>query len=89
MKYFENIILEDSEINPIGMLSQNEGDWEYNELPKTIWVKERYIPNILVECGIVKSKNEIRRNKPELCIDLPKNQYVEIKWGKRKFWILS
>jgi len=89
MSYFENIILEDSEINPVDMLALNSADWELNEIPKTAWVKERFIPRILVDTGIVKSISEVKRNKPELCINIPYNQYLEIKWGKRKFWILG
>lgn len=89
MDYFENIIVQDSEVNPIEMLCVNDFDWEYIEKQKTIWTNERYLPRILVDSGVVKSTSEVRRNKPEYNITLPQNKYLEIKWGKRKFWILS
>ena len=38
--------------------------------------------------GIVKSVSEVRRNKPGLVKELNDYDYLEIKWGKRKLFIL-
>lgn len=40
------------------------------------------------EAGVVKSTNEVRRNKPELCITLDKLDCIKIKWGKKFLYIV-
>ena len=52
------------------------------------YTEERFLPKIMVDLGIVKSISEVRRNKPELIINLNKLDYLEIKWGKSYLFIL-
>jgi len=42
----------------------------------------------LVNAGIVKSKSEIKRNKPELWITLDTLDCLWVKWGKNKIYII-
>ena len=42
----------------------------------------------MVDIGVAKSTSEVRRNKPELVKELNDYDYLEIKWGKRKLFIL-
>lgn len=60
---------------------------EYN---LTLVTTERYLPRIMVEAGIVKSTSEVRRNRPDLCIEFEpdKTDCIEIKWGKSKLFLL-
>lgn len=87
-KYIENIVVGFPIIDEKLMFAINENDWDYIEKEKTYYTIERYLPNILLELGVVPSKAEIRRNKPELLISLNNLDFMEIKWGKRKLYIL-
>lgn len=40
------------------------------------------------EAGIVKSTNEVRKNKPELMITLNNLDCLWIKWGKKLLYII-
>lgn len=52
-------------------------------------VEERFLPRILVDIGIYPSVNEIRRNKPELMIELKQLDFLDnLKVKKRRLWIL-
>ena len=70
------------------MFALNDEDWEKVEKEKTYWTEERNLAVILKELGIVKSVSEVRRNKPQLYVKLDKLDYLEIKWGKRKLFVL-
>lgn len=88
MKHIENIIVGHLEVDPQELFAFDKTDWLEFEEPMTLYTEERYLPKILVACGAVSSANEVRRNKPNLCIDLGnKPNFLEVKWGKRKFWI--
>lgn len=87
-KYIENVVIGIPIVDITHFLGKNIEDWENIEKEKTFFTEERYLPNILLELGIVKSKGEIRRNKPELMINLDYLDFKEIKWGKRKLFIL-
>lgn len=41
----------------------------------------------MIECGIVKSVNEVRKNKPEFVKTLDSVDFHEIKWGKKRLFI--
>jgi hypothetical protein len=86
--YIENIVIGKPIVSEASMFALNEEDWEQVEKEKTYWTEERNLAVILKELGIVKSVSEVRRNKPQLYVKLDKLDYMEIKWGKRKLFVL-
>lgn len=54
---------------------------------KNLFTDERFLPKILVDCGIVKSTSEVKRNKPQYNIILNNKDFLEIRWGKKKLWV--
>jgi hypothetical protein len=86
--YIENIVIGKPIASEASMFALNEEDWEQVEKEKTYWTEERNLAVILKELGIVKSVSEVRRNKPQLYVKLDKLDYMEIKWGKRKLFVL-
>ena len=90
LKYIENVVIGKPLISPQDVFALNETDWENFEQEKTYYTKERYLPKILVELGIYPSISEIRRNKPNLVVNLDKLNFIhQLKVSKkRKLWIL-
>lgn len=66
---------------------KNMVEWE-NTKADILFTDERFLPKIMVELGIVKSISEVRRNKKELVVTLDKLDYMEIKWGKHRLFII-
>lgn len=90
-QYIENVIVGKVGlpiIDEVELLALNKEDFEQTEKEKTLYTNERYLPKILVEIGVVKSTSEVRRNKPQFNITLDEVGYREIKWGKRKIFIV-
>jgi len=89
--YIENIVIGQPIIEPASIFSKDENDWERIEKEKTYFTDERFLPRILVNIGIYPSVNEIRRNKPELMINLDKLDFIDnLKVSKkRRLWILA
>lgn len=69
------------------MFAYDEKDWEENEKKNTLFTEERFLPRILVECGVAKSVNEVRKNKPDLVKNLDTVDFLTIKWGKKRVFI--
>lgn len=88
MKYIENIVINSPLVPPEEIFSSSHEDWINVEQDKTYYTEEIFLPRIMVELEIVKSVSEVRRNKPELVKELNNYDYLEIKWGKRKLFIL-
>lgn len=88
--YVENIVIGNPIINPSLLFAKDENDWITVEKEKTYFTDERFLPRILVQIGIYPSVSEIRRNKPELMINLDKLDFMDgLKVSKkRKIWIL-
>lgn len=86
-KHIENVVIGYTSCDLSELFAINKDDWESNEKNKTIFTTERYLPKIMVERGIVKSISEVKRNKPHFDIILNTQDFIEIKWGKRKLWI--
>ena len=87
--YKENIVIGKTIAEPKSLLSLNDEDWFNNELEKTWFTNETFLPRILVAIGIFPSVNEIRRNKPELVVNLDEIGFIELKvTRKRKVWIM-
>lgn len=63
--------------------------YEWDEVKDDIYyTEERFLPKIMVDLGIVKSVSEVRRNQPKLMKELNSLDYLEIKWGKNRLFIL-
>lgn len=75
----ENIVINSPLLSPEYMFASSHEDWINVEQNKTYYTEETFLPKIMVEICIVKSINEIRRNKPDLLISLDKYDYIEIK----------
>lgn len=88
MKYIENIVINSPLVPPEEIFASSHEDWINNEQDKTFYTNEVFLPKIMVELGIVKSISEIRRNKPELVRELNDYDYLEVKWGKKRLFIL-
>lgn len=88
--YIENIVIGKPIIEPALLFSKDKDDWDKVEKEKTYFTDERFLPRILVDIGIYPSVNEIRRNKPELIVNLDKLDFIDsLKVSrKRKVWIL-
>lgn len=84
----ENIVVGVPKITPQSIFAFSFKDWIEVERPKTMFTSERFLPKLMVESGIVKSISEVRRNKPELFVALDSPGYFEIKWGKKRLFIL-
>jgi len=86
--YIENIVIGIPIADVCDMFACSTDDWIYNESEKTYYTNERFLPRILMDAGIVPSISEVKRNKPELVKALNNPDFIEVKWGKRKLWIL-
>lgn len=86
--FIENIIIGNPIVEPKEIFAFDDNDWENIEKPKTLFTEERNLAAILKEIGIVKSISEVRRNKPELCVQLNDLDFMKVKWGKRFFFVL-
>lgn len=87
-KHIENVVIGFPIVDEKTMFALDNEDWERVEKDKTFYTKEKFLPNILVELGIAPSKGEIRRNKPQFMISLDKLDFMEIKWGKKRVFVL-
>lgn len=87
MKYIENIVIGKPISSPELMFGYDSDDWINNELEKTYYTKERFLPRILVDLGFYPSISEIRKNKPELMITLNDIDFVNGIKVKKKRWI--
>lgn len=52
------------------------------KMKKLYFTEERFLPRILDELGIYPSVSEIRKNKPELMMDLNEVDFIDGKDGK-------
>lgn len=88
--YIENIVIGKPIIEPALLLAKDENEWDKVEKEKTYFTDERFLPRILVDIGIYPSINEIRRNKPELVMNLDKLDFIDcLKVSrKRRVWVL-
>ena len=85
---FHNIVIGCPLVEPWRLISSSQEEWDRFDKRDTLFTEERFLPAVLVEAGIVKSRNEIRRNKPELCISLNHRDCFWVKWGKQKIFII-
>lgn len=85
---FHNVVIGKPLIDVWQLISLTEEDFVENDKKYTLFTNERFLPAILVEMGVTKSRSEVRRNKPELCIMLDKPDCLWVKWGKHKLYIV-
>ena len=88
--YVENIVVGNPACEPSCLLAKDIDDWNSIEKERTFFTQERFLPKILVELGFYPSISEIRRNKPELCVNLDKVDFIDkLKIKKKQFvWIV-
>lgn len=85
---FHNIVIGTPLVEPWTLISETEDEFNKFDKRDTLFTNERFLPAILVEAGIVKSRNEVRRNRPDLFISLDKIECKDIKIGKNKIFII-
>ena len=83
-----NIIIGKSLIEPWQLISTTQEEFENSDIKDTLFTDERDLPTLMVLSGMVKSKSEVRRNKPQLCVKLNKLDCIMIKWGKQRLYIV-
>ena len=64
---FHNIIIGKPLVEPWTLISSSQEEFKQFDERDTLFTEERFLPAVLVEAGIVKSRGEVKRNKPELC----------------------
>lgn len=84
----QNIVIGKPLVEPWSLISYNKEDFEKNDKEYTMFTEERFLPTLLVNAGVVKSKSEIKRNKPEFWITLDTLDCLWVKWGKNKIYII-
>lgn len=84
---FHNVVVGKPLVDPKELLSRDDEDWKM-EKEVTLFTEERFLPRILVEAGITTSVSEVRRNKPELVINLNEVGCRTVKWGKKILFIV-
>lgn len=84
----QNIIIGTPLVRPELLIATDINDWENNEKPQTLFTEERSLPAILKEAGIVPSISEVRRNRPELMVQLETPDCFWVKWGKKRVYIV-
>lgn len=86
--YIENIVIGKSLVEPSHLLAHNDTDWINVEESQTYFTDERFLPKILVDIGVAPSNSEVRRNRKDLFVKLDKPDCLDIKYGRRKFYII-
>ena len=84
----QNIVIGKPLVEPWSLISLSEEDFKKNDKEYTMFTKERFLPTLLVNAGIVKSKSEVKRKKPEFWITIDKLDCLWVKWGKNKIYII-
>lgn len=84
----QNIVVGHPIVEPWTMFAESEKEFEANKERDTLFTDSRFLPDIMVQAGIVSSKGEVRRNQPKLVRTLDELDFVELKWGKKRLFIL-
>lgn len=83
----ENIVI-GTPLVSLDILLGCENNPNYNWEEVTVYDEERFLPKLLVKYGFTSSVKEIRRNRQDLVINLEKPDFLEIKIGKKKLWVV-
>lgn len=85
---FHNIVIGKPLVDAWTLISSTEEEFEKFDKKDTLFTEERFLPALLVDAGVVKSRGEVKRNKPELCINLDNLDCMWVKWGKQRVFII-
>lgn len=85
---FHNIVIGKPLVDAWTLISSTEEEFEKFDKKDTLFTQERFLPALLVDAGVVKSRGEVKRNKPELCITLNNLDCIWVKWGKQRLFII-
>ena len=85
---FHNIVIGKPLVAEWNLISATEDEFEKFDRRDTLFTNERFLPALLVDAGIVSSRSEVRRNKPDLCVSLDNLDCLWVKWGKQKIFIV-
>ena len=85
---FHNVVIGKPIVDASRLIALDERDWEENEQKVTLFTKTRFLPAVMKEAGIVQSTSEVRRNRPDLCVNLDKLDCINLKWGKKFLFIV-
>ena len=84
----QNVVIGNPIIPASQLLAYDARDWEENEKDQTLFTKTRFLPAVMKEAGIVKSTGEVIRNRKDLVITMDHPDFMEIKWGKKRLFIV-
>lgn len=59
----------------------------YEDEEIDLFTDERFLPKILVMLDFFKSNSEVKRNRPDLFIELNELDFLHIKVGKKHLWL--
>ena len=85
---FRNVVIGTPLVEPLELLAASKEDWNESEKEATLFTSERSLPRILKQAGVVNSTSEVRKNRKDLVIDLNEPDFVTVKWGKKRLFIL-
>lgn len=85
---FHNVVIGKPIVEPWLLLATDELDWDTNEKKDTLFTETRYLPAVMKEAGVVNSTGEVRRNRQDLCINLDQADCINVKWGKKRLYIV-
>ncbi len=84
----QNVVIGHPIVEPWMMFARSEEEFKKDEEQNTLYTSERFLPEIMVQAGIAPSKGEVRRNQPKLVRTLDSLDFIELKWGKKRLFIL-
>lgn len=85
---FHNVVIGKPLVEPWVLLANDKKDWTETEEKDTLFTSTRFLPVVMKEAGIVSSTGEVRRNRPDLCINLESVDFINLKWGKKRLFIV-
>ena len=85
---FHNVVIGKPLVEPWVLLANDKKDWIETEEKDTLFTSTRCLPAVMKEAGIVSSTGEVRRNRPDLCINLESVDFINLKWGKKRLFIV-
>lgn len=84
----QNVVIGEPLLDIRQVIALDNDDWEQNEKPVTLFTETRFLPAVMKEAGLVASTGEVRRNRKDLVITLDKPDCLNIKWGKKRLFIV-
>jgi len=54
----------------------------------TVFENERFLPKILVKHGFFKSTSQIKKNRPDLFVELDNLDFIELKIGHKRLCVI-